>query len=435
MINKKIFFLPAVVILLLPAYAHAQERLTVWSFTDEVGNLVSGYFQPTHEELNIDYIYIPTEQFEAKLDPLLAGERPARRASDIVNTPPGARRLPDVISLEAMFLRKYVESGYLLDLTGIYKANKDKLLSYPVQAATYNGRVYALSWQACTGAMYYRRSLARKYLGTDDPVEVQRYFNDIKSFMETAMALKERSGGECVVVSSYGDLAIPFTFARAQPWVVDGGLVIDPAMEQYMDIVKAIRENRLDGGVGMWSEGWFGGMSDELRDYDGNRLEVFSYFMPTWGLHYVLKPNAKRTESDWAMIQGPVPYYWGGTWLAAIKGSENPQAAKELIRYLTTDDAFLERYAFDTGDIVSNIKVLNRIKNQFSEPFLGGQNHYAAFTEMSFYVTGSLKQSTDRTIEDYFNEAVSYYIFGEKSKEQALSDFSAQVKSHLKINN
>ena len=49
--------------------------------------------------------------------------------------------------------------------------------------------------------------------------------------------------------------------------------------------------------------------------------KVFSYFLPTSGLPYVLAPNAKSadgssdTSGDWGVITGPLPYQWGGTWL------------------------------------------------------------------------------------------------------------------------
>ena len=47
-----------------------------------------------------------------------------------------------------------------------------------------------------------------------------------------------------------------------------------------------------------WQEGWFAGMNDSLVDADGNPKQVFSYFLPTWGLPYVLAPNAKSADGS-----------------------------------------------------------------------------------------------------------------------------------------
>lgn len=390
-------------------------KLVVWSFTDELDNMINKYYKPAHPEVTIEYTMTPTEQFPNKLDPVLQSGQGA----------------PDVFAMEDAFVRKYVESGLLLDISDVYESVKEKLVPYPVQVGSYNGKVYGMAWQAAPGAVFYRRSLAQKYLGTDDPAEVQKYFADLNVFIQTAELLKERSGGSCVIITSIQDLLKPFQGARKSPWVVNNALVIDPAMLQYMETAKLMRDKGYEARVQQWQEGWFSGMQGVLKDESGRSIEAFSFFLPTWGLHYVLKQNAPDTSSDWAMIPGPVPYRWGGTWIGAWKNTKNPTAAKELIRYLTTDDAFLEAYAKDSGDLVGNMVVVDKIKNDFSEPFLNGQNHYAAFAEMAKNVDGSLTQGTDQAIESLFNEAVIAYVNDEKSLEQSLEDFKSQVSAQL----
>jgi len=401
-----------------PAFAGPfSGELTVWSFTDELDNLVNNYYAEAFPNVTINYSMTPTEQFPSRLDPVLASGVGA----------------PDLFALESAFVRKYVESGQLLDITDVYLRNKDRLLAYPVEVGIHDGRVYGMSWQACPGAMFYRRSLARQYLGTDDPVQVQAYFADLNKFLESARKLKQESGGSCVVVSSLGDLQFPFYSARANPWVVRNRLVIDPVLNQYFEISKTLFDERLEGRVGQWSEGWFAGMKGELTDEAGRPVEVFSYFLPTWGLHYVLKPNTPATSGDWAMIPGPVPYRWGGTWIGAWKGTKSPDLAKHLIEWITTNDAFLETYALASGDMVSNLAVVNKIKDNFSEPFLGGQNHYAEFAQMALGVNGRLTQSYDDVIQALFSEAHTAFVNGEKTQEQAIADFRAQVQSQLNI--
>jgi ABC-type glycerol-3-phosphate transport system substrate-binding protein len=412
--KKFVFLIMALLVVnILPAQ-NANGKLTVWSFTDELAEMINKYFKPTYQDVQIQYSQTPSDQFENKLDPLLASGRGA----------------PDVFALESSFVRKYVESGYLLDITDIYEANKSKLLAYPVEVGTYNGRVYALSWQGCPGAMFYRRSLARKYLGTDDPVTIQENVSSPSKFLRTAKLLKQRSNGQCVVTPGYEDLFHSFLGARSQPWVVNNKIVVEPVMEEFMEISKTLYESRLDGRVSQWSEGWFAGMKGELRDDNRSSLEVFSYFMPTWGLHYVLKTNAPSVAGDWAMIQGPAPYYWGGTWIGAWKNTQNPDAAREFIRYLTTDNGFQEKWAKDTGDFVTNTEVVNKIKASYSEPYLGGQNHYAAFAEIAKNINGKLTPKTE-AIDYLFREAVAAYREGEKTKERALADFRRQAAESL----
>jgi len=46
---------------------------------------------------------------------------------------------------------------------------------------------------------------------------------------------------------------------------------------------------------------------------------------------------------------------------------------------MTLDQETLKWWAKTTGDFVGNQTVFNEIKGEFSEPFLGGQNHYEFF--------------------------------------------------------
>lgn len=365
--------------------------------------------------MEVEYSMTTTDQFPSKLDPVLAS----------------GNGCPDVFALENAFVRKYIESGLLLPLDDVYEEVKGKMADYPMKIGSADGHVYGMAWQVCPGALFYRRSLAKKYLGTDNPEEVQKYLSSLDKFVETAALLKEKSNGKCVIVSSAGDMFMPYKGARKQPWVVNDQLVIDPAMEDYMDMSKLLHDKGYDGQATQWSEGWFAGMKGTLQDTKGNPLEVFSYLLPTWGLHYVLKTNAPDTAGDWAMCAGPANYYWGGTWIAAYKGTKNPNAAKEMIKYLATDDTYLEDYAKKSGDTVGNINVQNKIKDTFSEPYLGGQNHYAAFCEMAKGIDGSLCQGTDQQIEAFFSESVGAYTNGEKTREQALKDFKEQVRTTL----
>ncbi len=396
----------------------ADNKLTVWSFTDELDGMINNYWEKDNPgKYEISFSLTPTDQFPSKLDPVLASGSGA----------------PDVFALEDAFVRKYIESGLLLDLTDVYNEVKDKVIDYPVQVGTYEGKVYGLSWQVTPGAVFYRRSLAQKYFGTDDPAEIQKYLCNWDKFLETADYLKEKSNGDCYIISAIGDLLKPYTAARKDPWVVNGKLTIDPKMDEFMEIAKTLHERMEEGRVGQWSEGWFAGMKGTFADEAGNAKEIFSYFLPTWGLHYVLKTNAPETSGDWAMCAGPVGYRWGGTWVAAYKNTKNPNAAKELIKYIATDDSFLTRWAKDTGDVVSNKNVINSVKGDFSEPFLGGQNHYAEFAEMAASVNGKLNQGTDQQIEALFNEALTQYVNGEKSKEDAIEGFKEQAAANLSL--
>ena len=167
------------------------------------------------------------------------------------------------------------------------------------------------------------------------------------------------------------------------------------------------------------------------------------YFLPTWGLHYVLKPNCggtapgEGTYGDWRMVSGPVGYSWGGTWLGAnatkvAQADEAKKAAiKELIRYITLDYDFLKQYAKDSGDFVSNIQVARDIVAEGGTPndFLGGQDHYGIFAQSSLLISDSTT-GYDGIMNDLFTRfALNPYLNGEAEKDAAIAKFKNEVKA------
>jgi len=417
-----------VLALLVATGAMAQERkLVVWSFTDEIQKMLA-YYQKFDPNVKIDFTLVPNDVYQSKLKPVLQSGQGA----------------PDVFTLESAYVKGYVSSGWMADLTALANGAGKNTMQYTKDVVTdANGKVHGMSWQATPGAFFYRRSIAKEYLGTDDPVKIQAMVKDLKGFVATGEKLKVASKGKAVLISSTGDLFQVFKSGRKTPWVVNNTLKVDPVMESLMDVAKTFHDKGYEGRQAQWSEGWFAGMKGALADEKGNPVEVFGYLLPTWGLHYVLKPNSKSadgkidTAGDWAMVQGPIPYCWSGTWLTAYTKSKNKTEAMKLIEYLTTNEEFLTAWAKDTGDLVSNTKVVDAIKGDYKEAFLGGQNHYQAFASMTGNINAKILSGFDQEIESIFQEQLTAYQNGEKDKKTAIKDFKEGVAAQfpdLKVN-
>ena len=264
----------------------------------------------------------------------------------------GTPDVPDVVALEAAFVKQYVESDFLADLSDLMpKAEALKMYPFVYETASADGIVKGFSYQATPGALFYRRSLAKEYFGTDDPTEMQAILSDFDKYIAAAEVVKTKSGGNTYMVSSNGDFMNLFFANRKDPWVVDNTLTVDPMVDELVATAKLFRDNGYESRATQWQEGWFAGMNDTLKDANGNPKQVFTYFLPTWGLPYVLAPNAKSadgtgdTTGDWAAIPGPLSYQWGGTWLGVMKESSKMELAKDFISFCTLDEENLTNWA------------------------------------------------------------------------------------------
>ncbi len=421
-----------------------KEVLNVWSFTNEIQTMAVAY-EGVNPNVDVVYTMIPMTngEYQTKLKAAL-----------------GTADAPDVIALEAAFVKELVESDVLADLNDLLPES-EALKTYPavVEVGTNDGVAKAFSYQATPGALFYRRSLAKEYFGTDDPAEVQELLSDFDKFTEAAAVVKEKSGGNTYMVGSSGDFQNPFFANRADPWVVDDTLVVDPMVEKYVEIAKLFRDEGYEAQAQQWQEGWFAGMNDTLVDAEGNSKQVFSYFLPTWGLPYVLAPNAASsdgssdTSGDWGVIPGPLPYQWGGTWVGVVDGTSKMDLAKDFVRFVALDEENLTNWATGVytneylkeidpevpddqmqapGDFVSSQVVVEKIVPTFGDSelsaFLAGQNSYAGFAEAAPSVSGTLMTGSDDAIQRALNDPLNQYLNGEISEEEMWSTWKDSLR-------
>lgn len=399
--------------------------LTIWSFSDELQNM-SKHFAKAYPNVKINSVIIP-----------LANAAYINRVNQTLRT--ATKGAPDVFTGEIGDMRMFIEAGYYEDLSVAPYSVDGKvgdLLAYTVDLARdAKGHIRALSWQATPGGLFYRRSLAKEYFGTDDPVKIGALWANWDGFMKMARTIKEKSAGKVKIVTDYGDLQQFPKSLRKSKWVVDGKLVLEQCMIDFMDTAKTLRAEDLVAKVGAWSGPWSSGMADK---------SIFAYVLPTWGLHYVLKPNAEpsvydgsgkkksataKSAGDWALTSGPGAYYWGGTWLGVNKKSPVKAIAWEFVKFCTLNKDFLETWAKETGDFLANAAVVAKIGPTFSEEFLGGQNHYLFWMEAAKKINGGTVGPYDSQIDGAWGDQQTLYVDGKKTKEVAIADFKKKVKS------
>jgi len=424
----------------------AKIKLVVWSFTNELQGMIEKYYLPNHPELDIEFQIYPTDgnAYTTKVDNLLGVADAAVSAE-----------APDIFTLEAAFVKHYVESDWTGDLKDIGFTDEELSVAFPVMAQIGQnsaGVQKGLSWQSTPGVLMYRASLAEKYLGVKTPEEMQEKVKDWDTFLETAEELKEASEGACKMVTGSGDIWNAYQYQRSAGWVVDGKLNIDDELLDFEELCKTLEQDDLTQKGGAWSEIWFAGMK--------GANETLCYFLPTWGLHYTLKPNCVEgwdaenpdseeniknatengTYGDWRITDGPVAYSWGGTWMginaakAATADDAKKAAMHDLIKFFTLDDDFLTQYAADSGDFVGSAKAVETIlaNGGTPNPFLGGQDHYAIFAKAAALANGSLMSEYDDTINGLWDSNVTTpYTKGEVELDEALANFKAAVAAAI----
>ena len=412
--------------------------INLWSFTDEIPGMVEKY-QATHPDVKVNTTIVATTNGEyqpALNTALMNGE-------------------VDIYAAEAAFILKYAK-GDMSDYAASYKdlgikidkAIKDAdIASYTVDIGKNpKGQVVALGYQATGGCFIYRRSIAKKVFGSDDPKTVQAAIGggsqSWNKFWEAAQKLADNG---VAIVSGDGDIWHAYENSSDKGWIVDDKLYIDPKREAFLDASKQLTDKGWSNGTQDWTEAWY-------ADFQGKGPKpVFGFFGPAWLINYVMASNCggskvgEGTYGDWAVCNSPIGFFWGGTWVLASKAAAKDKAKKAVIKEIiewitldTTNDGLLYKWANGTlngeggtKDTVSSGVVMKKSDGKLA--FLGGQNMFDYFVPAGAYANGKNLTQYDEEINQIWRDQVRAYANGQKSKADAIKDFKQTVADKVGV--
>ena len=412
--------------------------LNIWCWNDEFQSRFNDYY-PEVKEIAADKSTTTLKDgtlvkwtinanennnYQNKLDEALLNQDSAADDSKI-----------DIFLIEADYALKYVDSDYVLDVKkdiGLTDSDLAGQYQYTKDIVSVDGSQRGTTWQATPGLFAYRRSIAKAVLGTDDPTEVQSCLSDWDKFND--VAAKAAAKGY-KMLSGFDDAYRTFSNNVSAPWVSGTTVTVDPNLMKWVDQTKEYTDKGYNNKSSLWDSQW---ASDQ-----GPTGKVFGFFYSTWGINFTLLGNSLATPTseggkeevgngiygDYAVCEGPQPYYWGGTWICGAAGSDNLETIKDVMLKLTCDESIMKQITMDTQDYTNNEKAMNEIANSdFKSDFLGGQNHIALFAEAAAKIDMSNAGPYDQGLNESFQTAFKDYFTGNVKEDAAKANFETAIK-------
>lgn len=383
--------------------------LEVWGWTTDPQYQIEA-FEKAYPNVTVNYTMIGTD-YDTKMQTI------------VDNRTEG----PDVFYADVKTVKNYIESDAWETLTDDpYNIDVSDSEDYTVKLGSdSDGNVKALSYQATPGGFWYKRDLAKKYLGTDDPDEISEMLSTTEGMLDVAEKLKEGSNGETHMFASYKDL---WQFAnygmRSLAWVDGDKFQMDDYVPEFFDLAKTVRDNGYDAKIDTWSEAWYASCADD---------SVFGYAEPTWGLQYVIQTGAPDSEGNWGLASMPAAYFNGGSYLGIYQESQNKELAAEYVKFVCTNKDFLAQYAKDKGDYTSLKSVNKEIADGgYEEPWCAGQNTFKFFSDQMDKINTDIVTKYDDTIGNLMLNNVDLYLNGQLDKDAAIAQFKDDVASNYR---
>ena len=405
--------------------------INIYSFNDELRNRITAVYPEIAETSEdgttstlidgtvINWIINPNQDgvYQNKLDEALLAQGSAAADSKV-----------DIFAAEVDYVVKYTDAdtNVALPLTDLgIDPNTDLADQFDFTKSVscdQNGVQRATTWQACPGVLVYRRDIAKEVFGTDDPAEIGEKTKDWAVMKETAEELKEHG---YYTFASYADTFRTYSNNAAEAWVAPGTTTIK-VDQKILDWVADSKE-WLDAGYfdpavkGQWNSDWYSAM--------GSGSKVFAFLFPAWGIDTQMGPNWKGEAGSWAVTNAPLTYNWGGTYVLAAEGTDNPAHVKEILLALTADADNLTMISKTYADFTNAKTVMQNAAadDEFASDFLGGQNPYAYFTPSADNLKLAPLSAYDQGCVELIQNAFGDYLQGEIDYDRAKSNFEVAI--------
>ncbi|MCQ2575638.1 MAG: carbohydrate ABC transporter substrate-binding protein [Treponema sp.] len=327
----------------------------------------------------------------------------------------------DIFLVEADYALKFVDTPYTLDVKndiGLTDEDLSQQFKYTKDIMTdSNGALKGVAWQSCPGGFIYRRSYAKKVLGSDDPAVVQKAINDWNGF--DAVAAKMKAAGY-YMLSGYDDAYRVFSDNVSSKWVNDNKITIDPMIYRWIEQTKEYSDKGYNNKAALWSKESTDGMMSEGL--------VFGYFAPAWFIDFNMPHGEGSAYGDWAFCKGPQSFSWGGTWICGAAGSDNISIIKDLMLTLTCDKKTMIKIAEQTFDFTNNEEAMLEVAaSDYKNDFLGGQNHIALFVDSASSINKNFLSAYDQGMSEKIQTYMKDYFEDKTDLESAWENFYSAV--------
>jgi len=381
----------------------------IYAWNEEFKGFFEKYYQ-VPDGVTVNWIITPSDNgaYQQKLDEALLNQANAADDDKV-----------DMFLAEADYILKYAGSEATQDITALGVSDFSNTYKYTVQAASdNNGVVKGVSFQCCPSALIYRRSIAEDVLGVSEPDEVQAKLDSWDKFNAVAKDAKDKG---YYMTASFAETYRVFSNNCTMPWVdADNNLQFDPQIEAWIAQTEDFINNDYTLTAGIWDD-----EKNAQMFADGKTM---CFFGPAWYFNFCMgnaQDPDKGCSGDWAICEGPAAHFWGGTWLMAPAGTDNPTMLADVMNTFINDEEVCSALVANEAQFSNNQKVNAKFAEDesYGNEFLGGQNDVAVFSAMTDNIVWQYHTIYDQLLNEGLQNQLQQYFKGSVDKDTALKNF------------
>lgn len=211
---------------------------------------------------------------------------------------------------------------YNFDINEVYDYLHPKMVNS-------KGAVCGIEQCLSPAGIAYRKDLAKEYLGTDDPKELEAMFPTWEAFIEKGKEVLEKSDGKVYMWPGIADAQQFIREQGAVSWIDGTTINATESLQRSLDLACQFRDAGIVDKLEAWSAPWYASFGEDTHIFAG---------CATWSVPFTIEPNDPEGESTghWGLMNAPEGNIsWGGTTMGITKTCKDKRLAWEFIKFAT----------------------------------------------------------------------------------------------------
>jgi multiple sugar transport system substrate-binding protein len=381
-------------------------EIVVWAWSESEIKGLAERFNKVYPNITVKFVALDSDAYVAKFQNSLA------TGGD----------LPDV-ALQEVSVRGAMVALDAWENLEAAPYNFDRNTVYPQILPTMmnpKGEIVGIERELNPSGICYKRDLAEKYLGTQDPDALAAKLSDWDKFIAAGAQIAKDTNGKVQLMAGLGDLQRILVNQYDKP-VFDGDTAKATEFFKYnLDIMIRMVKGGMMGKLDTYSPAW----NSSYVDKDNYIIYPCAPWSPVW----IVKANDPDSKGRWGITAAPLHgYSFGGTAYGIPKGAKNKDLAWDFIKWATTTDDGTKACEDVVGAIVSRQATYKNGYSWKPDPYFGDQIPNQVLMEkaaptmkirpMSQYdvvlndvltlVEGSISNNPNITLDDAVKQAVT----------------------------
>jgi multiple sugar transport system substrate-binding protein len=328
--------------------ASTGNTVTIWTWDYDNTLKMADAFNAVYPNIKIEVVNVAYSDYYTKIQQAVAS----------------GSELPDIVAQSCTLLKNYGDLGIFEDLSKApYNVDSNAFFDYIKDRAIMDdGTLIGVEESVNPSGIAYKRDLAKKYFGTDDPDELSQMFTSLDDFITHGEEVQEKSGGEDYMFHSPGAVAEMLYFMNATQLESNDTIYFSDKMSSVLEYLTKFRDNKI-------MDTFQNGTPQANATYADDH-HIF-YPCPNWVINYYIKPNDPDGSGNWGIMTPPGGgYSCGGTSLGITNTSDAKEDAFKFIHWclMTKDGAEMMK---------DQLNFFVPIKSVYEDPdFLGGGDEF-----------------------------------------------------------